>query len=148
MTGCTVSRYEQFETSPETIEQELQPAVCEQRQIYGNLWYRCPFFGLMIITSIFSVRQFYSLSMSLLCIALPGRPRYSQFNFSSNHDPDVCQSSNCIFSRSNYLSYTVETLTRNTPSNYLSSIIPLSFHSQLHLPHLQRTLFFVFPTDR
>ena len=28
MTGCTVSRYEQFETSPETIEQELRPAVC------------------------------------------------------------------------------------------------------------------------
>ena len=32
MTGCTVSRYEQFETSPETIEQELRPAVCERRQ--------------------------------------------------------------------------------------------------------------------
>ena len=31
MTGCTVSRYEQFETSPETIEQELRPAVCEHR---------------------------------------------------------------------------------------------------------------------
>ena len=30
VTGCTVSRYEQFETSPETIEQELRPAVCEQ----------------------------------------------------------------------------------------------------------------------
>ena len=29
----TVSRYEQFETSPETIEQELLPAVCEQRKI-------------------------------------------------------------------------------------------------------------------
>ena len=28
----TVSRYEQFETSPETIEQELRPVVCEQRQ--------------------------------------------------------------------------------------------------------------------
>ena len=26
--GCTVSRYELFETSPETIEQELRPAVC------------------------------------------------------------------------------------------------------------------------
>ena len=26
------SRYEQFETSPETIEQELRPAVCEQQQ--------------------------------------------------------------------------------------------------------------------
>ena len=32
MTGCTVSQYTQFETSPETIEQELQPAVCELRQ--------------------------------------------------------------------------------------------------------------------
>ena len=32
MTGCTVRRYDQLETSPETIEQELQPAVCERRQ--------------------------------------------------------------------------------------------------------------------
>ncbi len=32
MTGCTVTRYEQLETSPETIEQELRPAVCEHRQ--------------------------------------------------------------------------------------------------------------------
>ena len=31
--GCTVRQYEQLETSPETIEQELQPAVCEHRQI-------------------------------------------------------------------------------------------------------------------
>ena len=30
--GCTVSRYEQLETSPETIEQELLFAVCEHRQ--------------------------------------------------------------------------------------------------------------------
>ena len=30
--GCTVRRYEQLETSPETIEQELRPAVCEYRQ--------------------------------------------------------------------------------------------------------------------
>ena len=28
MTECTVNRYEQFETSPETIEQELRPAIC------------------------------------------------------------------------------------------------------------------------
>ena len=28
VTGYTVSRYEQFETSPETIAQELRPAVC------------------------------------------------------------------------------------------------------------------------
>ena len=26
------SRYDQFETCPETLEQELRPAVCEQRQ--------------------------------------------------------------------------------------------------------------------
>ena len=32
VTGCTVSRYEQFETSLEKIEQELRPAVCERRQ--------------------------------------------------------------------------------------------------------------------
>ena len=31
MTGCTVRRYEQLETSPETIEQELRSAVCERR---------------------------------------------------------------------------------------------------------------------
>ena len=32
MTGCTARRYNQFETSPEAIEQELRPAVCERRQ--------------------------------------------------------------------------------------------------------------------
>ena len=32
MTRCTVIRYEQLEISPETIEQELRPAVCERRQ--------------------------------------------------------------------------------------------------------------------
>ena len=32
MTGCTFRRYERLETSPETIEQELRPAVCEHRQ--------------------------------------------------------------------------------------------------------------------
>ena len=32
MTGYTVSRYEQFETSRETIEQELRPGVCYHRQ--------------------------------------------------------------------------------------------------------------------
>ena len=32
MTGCTVRQYEQLETFPETIEQELRPAVCERRQ--------------------------------------------------------------------------------------------------------------------
>ena len=32
VTGCTVRRYKQLETSPETIEQELRPVVCEHRQ--------------------------------------------------------------------------------------------------------------------
>ena len=32
MRGENDSRYEQFETSPETIEQELRPAVCKHRQ--------------------------------------------------------------------------------------------------------------------
>ena len=32
MTKCTVRRYEQLETSHETIEQELRPAVYEHRQ--------------------------------------------------------------------------------------------------------------------
>ena len=32
MTGCTSGGYDQLETSPETIEQELRPAVCEHRQ--------------------------------------------------------------------------------------------------------------------
>ena len=32
VTGCTVRRYKQLETSPEMIEQELRPAVCEHRQ--------------------------------------------------------------------------------------------------------------------
>ena len=32
VTGCTARRYDQFETSPEAIEQELRPAVCERRQ--------------------------------------------------------------------------------------------------------------------
>ena len=31
MTGCTVRRYEQLETSPGMIEQELRPAVCEHK---------------------------------------------------------------------------------------------------------------------
>ena len=32
VTGYTVKRYEQLETFPETIGQELRPAVCEHRQ--------------------------------------------------------------------------------------------------------------------
>ena len=32
MTGCTVRRYERVETSTETIEQVLRPAVSEHRQ--------------------------------------------------------------------------------------------------------------------
>ena len=32
MTAYAFRRYEQFETSPEAIEQELRPAVCECRQ--------------------------------------------------------------------------------------------------------------------
>ena len=32
MTGCTSGGYDQLETSPEAIEQELRPAVCERRQ--------------------------------------------------------------------------------------------------------------------
>ena len=34
MTGYAVSRYEQFETYPETIGQELRPGVCYHRQTY------------------------------------------------------------------------------------------------------------------
>ena len=37
VTGYAFRRYEQFETSPEAIEQELRPAVCEHRQIYVEL---------------------------------------------------------------------------------------------------------------
>ena len=32
MTGCTSGGYDQLDTSPEMIEQELRPAVCERRQ--------------------------------------------------------------------------------------------------------------------
>ena len=32
VTGYTSGGYDQFETSPEPIEQELRPAVCERRQ--------------------------------------------------------------------------------------------------------------------
>ena len=32
VTGCTSGGYDQFETSPEAIEQELRPAACERRQ--------------------------------------------------------------------------------------------------------------------
>ena len=32
MTGCTSGGYDQLETSPEAIEQELRPTVCECRQ--------------------------------------------------------------------------------------------------------------------
>ena len=34
MTGCTSGVYDQLETSPEAIEQELRPAVCERRQTF------------------------------------------------------------------------------------------------------------------
>ena len=37
VTGCTSGGYDQFEISPEAIEQELRPAVCERRQTYGEL---------------------------------------------------------------------------------------------------------------
>ena len=32
VTGCTSGVYDQLETSPEKIEHELRPAVCERRQ--------------------------------------------------------------------------------------------------------------------
>ena len=32
MTRCTSGGYDQLETSPDAIEQELRPAVCERRQ--------------------------------------------------------------------------------------------------------------------
>ena len=35
--GCTSGGYDQLETSPETIEQELRPGVCERGQTYGEL---------------------------------------------------------------------------------------------------------------
>ena len=37
VTGCTPGGYDQFETSPEAIGQELRRAVCERRQTYGEL---------------------------------------------------------------------------------------------------------------
>ena len=37
MTGCTSGGYDQLETSPEAIEQELRPAVCERRQTYDSI---------------------------------------------------------------------------------------------------------------
>ena len=36
MTGCTSGGYDQFETSPKAIEQELRPVVCERRQTDEN----------------------------------------------------------------------------------------------------------------
>ena len=33
VTGYAFRRYGQFEISPEAIEQELRPAICERRQI-------------------------------------------------------------------------------------------------------------------
>ena len=36
LTKCTVRRYGQVETSPETIEQELRPAVCETDRFKEN----------------------------------------------------------------------------------------------------------------
>ena len=32
VTGCTSGGYDQLETYPEKIEQELRPAVCERRR--------------------------------------------------------------------------------------------------------------------
>ena len=34
--GCTSGGYDQLETSPETVEQELRPGVCERGQT--DLW--------------------------------------------------------------------------------------------------------------
>ena len=35
VTGCTSGGCDQFETSPEAIEQELRPALCERSQTYS-----------------------------------------------------------------------------------------------------------------
>ena len=32
VTGCSPGGYDQFETSPEAIKQEVRPAVCGRRQ--------------------------------------------------------------------------------------------------------------------
>ena len=63
MRGRNCRRYEQFETSPETIEQELRPAVCEQTatvrfkenysldEVFYVFW-RCFFCALISIAAI------------------------------------------------------------------------------------------------
>ena len=70
MTGCTVIRYEQFETSLKTIEQELRPAVCKHRQtdkenysidynyIFINFLFTLIFLMFLMDVHLF---QFYSL---------------------------------------------------------------------------------------
>ena len=56
MTGCTFRRYKQLETSPETIEQVLRPAVCEHRQTDLRMLnvrmysYICESFCILLVT--------------------------------------------------------------------------------------------------
>ena len=53
--GCTVRRYEQLETSPETIEQEFRHAICEHRQT-DRLW-----------QSDIKVKPIYLMSDAIIC---------------------------------------------------------------------------------
>ena len=49
MTGCTSGGYDQFETSPEAIEQELRPAVCERDRLMANYSIDDPIFHTHIV---------------------------------------------------------------------------------------------------
>ena len=64
MRGSTSVGYDKFETSPEAIEQELRPAVCERRltdrlktnySIDGREFYTCNNIGRY---SLFQIRQY------------------------------------------------------------------------------------------
>ena len=77
MTGCTSGGYDQLETSPETIDQELPPAVCERRQTdlwriivrFHSLWPLCN--NLFITFKRFpTTRDAYVCFVMLLCYML------------------------------------------------------------------------------
>ena len=58
VTGSTSGGYDQLETSPETIEQELRPVVCERRQT--DLW------RIIVGLHIHITQTIYNFSFSIL----------------------------------------------------------------------------------
>ena len=59
MTGYAFRRYDQFETSPEAIEQELRPAVCDNDRFKANY-----------SIDVFSIVQVYGTTLCAISVQL------------------------------------------------------------------------------